>query len=254
MNERTLLDVAFVRRRRAELGLSIRAISAQVGLSTTSYTMIENGHGHEVVTLDTVLRLARALGTTVDGLMVGAGAEAKDIDEDDDDPARLGAVLFAVGKLTPVGTLLEVLDWSLDRLHQAEGRLAQTLGTCGMALRRNGNQLAITGAVDAVDTGTLEAAVRRHLHRDHLSVTEARLLRQVEHGDVPTQPSNPERVAMQTLVNAGLVMFASPAAKNTEAPMVLSDDVRYSLLLDEDPDASVPPRRRRRSVASVAKA
>ncbi|HAM02640.1 MAG TPA: hypothetical protein DCQ30_10530 [Acidimicrobiaceae bacterium] len=121
-----------------------------------------------------------------------------------------------------------------------------------MSLRRNGHQLAIVGTVDAVDSATLEAAVRRHLHRDHVSNTEARLLRQVEHGDVPTEPSNHERVGLQTLVNARLVSFGSPTTKSTEAPIMLSEDVRFSLMLDEDPDASVPSRRRRRSTATVA--
>ncbi len=113
MSERALLDAALVRRRRPEMGLSVRTVSGELGVTATMYTALENGHGHDVVTLDTVLRLARVLGTTVEALLVDEVEEPNAVDEEDD-PARLGAVLVAVGKLTPVGTLIEVLDWPLD--------------------------------------------------------------------------------------------------------------------------------------------
>lgn len=95
------------------MGLSVRTVSGELGVTATMYTALENGHGHDVVTLDTVLRLARVLGTTVEALLVDEVEEPNAVDEEDD-PARLGAVLVAVGKLTPVGTLIEVLDWPLD--------------------------------------------------------------------------------------------------------------------------------------------
>lgn len=75
----------------------------------------------------------------------------------------------------------------------------------------------------------------------------------LENGDVPTQPSNAERVAMGVLVNAGLVAFAEAPAKAAEAPMVLSGDVRFSLMLDEDPpETGAKPASRRRSPVTVS--
>ena len=46
------------------------------------------------------------------------------------------------------------------------------------------------------------------------------------HGDAPTQPSDPERVAQGVLVNAGLVSFGASSTSTCESPMVPSDDVR----------------------------
>jgi hypothetical protein len=100
----------------------------------------------------------------------------------------------------------------------------------------------------------MKAALRRHLGRDHLNLTEARMLRHVEHGDAPTQPSNPERVALGTLVRAELIGTGDARGKTAEAPLCLSEDVHFSLMLDEAPDAGNhgPTPRPRRSPATAA--
>lgn len=238
------LNVQVLRARRAELGLSVRAIAAEAGLTGNGYVALEKGYGHDALSYGTVVRLARVLGLTLDELVADKPAS----NEEEDDAAALGVLLYSIGTLTPVGALTEVLDWPLDRLHRAEGELARRLEGVGARLRRSGARLAVVPANDAVDAKVLEAALRRHLGRDHVKLTEARMLRHVEHDDVPTQPSNPERVAMGVLVNAGLVAFGEPPTKTAEAPLVLSEDVRFSLMLEEDPnDEGTAPRRRRRS-------
>ena len=116
----------------------------------------------------------------------------------------------------------------------------------GIALVRHNARIGLGRAEGVVESEVLQKVLRKHLGRDHVSITEARLLRNIEHGNAPTQPNNSERVAQGMLVNAGLVTFG-PSGSTSEAPLALSDDVRFSLLLDEEPILSAPPRRPRRS-------
>jgi transcriptional regulator with XRE-family HTH domain len=261
---RHILNTAMMRRRRAELGISARQLATMVGMTSPSYVAVENGGGNPDIGLDAAVRLAAALGVSLDYL-VRTAPPAEDNDDvvgdavdgenaTGDDAAALGALLFTTGTLTPVGTLLEVLDRPLERLHAAETELAQRLQMVGLAIRRSISRLALVGDRTAISEGVLKGAVRRHIGRDHLSITEARMLRQVQYGDAPTQPSNPERVAMGVLVNAGLVDFGSSPSPTAEAPVILSEDVRFSLLLDDDQDDSAEPTRRRRSPATTSPA
>jgi hypothetical protein len=87
--------------------------------------------------------------------------------------------------------------------------------------------------VDAVDGQVLTAALRRHIARDGLALGEARMLDRIVRGDLPKEPSNPEMVATGVLLNASLITHGIPAAPGRTAPLVLTDDVRFSLLLDE---------------------
>jgi hypothetical protein len=255
MGTRALLNLPLLRHRRTELGFSIRAVAEAIGITGPAYTAIEGGFGHAELPLVTVVRLGALLGLGLDQLVESAGdAPATPPTADTDalaaDASALGAVLFATRTLTPVGTLCEVHGWSLERLHAAERALEHELSHVGIALCRQNARLNLARAAQAVDDKVLQRALRMHLGRDHLSVIEARLLHHIEHGDVPTQPSNPERVALGMLTNAGLVITTPGRAKG-EAPLVLAEDVCFSLMLDEDPEPAARPRRRRRSPASA---
>ena len=144
-------------------------------------------------------------------------ADKPTTEEVDGDAVALGTLLLSVGVLTPVSALAEALGWPLDRLHQAVVELARRLEGVGASLRRSTARLAIVTVSIAVTPETLQTTLRRHLGRDHVRFQEARILRHVEHRNVPTQPSNTEHVGMGVLVNAGLVAFGEPPMK-TEAP------------------------------------
>jgi hypothetical protein len=167
--------------------------------------------------------------------------------------AALGSLLLTLGELTPVGTLMEALGWSLERLRAAEDFLSNLLETVGMRINRSNARLAIVPGASAVDAVVRKQAVRQGMARNHVGLTEARVLRHILAGNAPTQPSNPERVAQGVLVNAGLLTFGSSSSAQNETPVSLSDDARYSLMVDEDPvrgDSPIP--RSRRSRATVA--
>jgi transcriptional regulator with XRE-family HTH domain len=245
------LDTALIRRRRAELGISVRAAAESIGLSGPTFTRLESGIDHGGLELVVVVRLASLLGVSLDQLIVQGGRDVASSGEtagDATDVAALGAVLFATQTHTPVGTLCEVHGWTLARLHEAEVALDAALCHVGITLSRQNARLGLARAEGAVDRDVLERSLRKHQGRDHVSITEARLLHHVEHGDAPTQPSNAERVALGMLVNAGLITFGSSRPRG-EAPLILSEDVRFSLLIDEEPSPHAAPRRPRRSPA-----
>ena len=196
-----------------------------------TYTAIENGYGTDRLELGPLVRLTRALGVSLDQLVVDPATDEAEAAADGD-AAALGALLHAAGAAVPSGAICEVLGWDFDRLHAAVGALESSLAGCGLALRRTNARLSIVRA-EAIDQGVLKAAIRRQLGREHVSVAEARMVRRVEAGTAPQSPSNPETVTLGVLVNAGLVAFSEQRSRQTEAPMVLADDVRYSLFLDE---------------------
>ena len=244
------LDTALIRRRRAKLGLSARAVASELGITGAGYTAIESGLGNQSIDLGTLVRLSSALGLSVGELL---GTPPTPTEEEADDAAALGALLLTLGERTPVGSLLEALEWTLERLHAAERGLSGGLARVGMRIHRSNSSLAIVPGVTAVADEARVRAVRQGMARNHVSLQEARMLRHIVAGDTPTQPSNPERVALAVLINAGLVAFEPAQSPKTEAPIVLAADVRYSLLLDEMPDEAAPvSARRRRSPATVA--
>ena len=127
-----LINSDLLRRRRAELGLSLREVASAAGLTGPTYVAIENGVTTSDPGLEAATRLARALGLSLDAL-VSADAEAAQ----DDDAAVLGALVAISETLTPVGALAELLAWPLERLHAAEVELSVRLAGVGLALRRS---------------------------------------------------------------------------------------------------------------------
>jgi transcriptional regulator with XRE-family HTH domain len=230
------VDGAFLRRRRAELGLSAREVADALGVSAPSYLALEGGHGTATVEFRTAARIAQILGLTLEDVVAWSTDPAAVDSPDrapDGDAAALGALLHATGTLTPVGALCEALGWDYDRLHRAEEVLAERLASCGLRLHRKTARLSIARAVGAVDPSVLKSLVRRQLARENVSLAEARMIRRIQQGRAPRTPSNAESVTFGVLVNAELVTFVEPSRRGTEREMVLSEDVAFSLFLTE---------------------
>lgn len=81
----------------------------------------------------------------------------------------------------------------------------------GLVLHRLGNRVAIKGSGD-VDGDLVASAVRSHLNRDGLNITEMRLLRRILDDDTSPQPTNSEQVALGVLANAASSNPMAPAA------------------------------------------
>lgn len=223
-----VLDGALVRRRRAALGLSARAVAASLGVSGTVVTRLENGMNHAEVSVAQVARLAELLGVDVTDLFLDAHSDAPD-----DDVAALGALLHESDVVAPAGALREALGWTPKRLSQTLDALDNQLRRVGMRLSRVANRYRIVRDLTAASEGALADLLRAHVARDGLNLTEASMLARVARGDVPREPTNPETVAIGTLLNAGLVEPGPAPARHSEKPLLLTAEVRFSLLLDE---------------------
>jgi transcriptional regulator with XRE-family HTH domain len=234
--DRLLLDVDRIRRRRVELRLSQRTVAAAIGTASGVVVGIERGTNHRDLTIAQLARLADTLGLDVVDLFA-TPAPAADTTKADaapdaggDDAAVVGAMVELAGILTPITALAEAAGWTLQRANDALDVLEERLRSSGLRLHRQPGKVAIVRAVIGEDTDRIRTLVRTHLNRDGVSATEARMLRRIAAGTTPQNPSNPEAVALGVLANAGLIETADGGTG--KAPVwVLADDVRHSLLL-----------------------
>ena len=228
---KTILDGAFVRRRRAELGLSTRAVGAALGTSGSVVVRIESGDNHPDLTLGVITQLADLLGVNVADLFASSHTQDR-ADTSTDDVRALGSLLFAAESNTPAAALRDALGWTQVRTKATLTELATRLQDVGLLLSSVAYRHRIVRDATAANDEELASLVRAHVTRDGLNLTEASMLARIARGDAPRDPSNPETVAIRTLVNAGLVTLGQRPTSTAEVPLILSDEVRFSLLTD----------------------
>jgi len=242
-----MLNAALIHRRRTELRLSQRALASHVNTTGSFIRNVEAGGNHRDVTLSQLERLAAALALDISDLVItdapveGPGADPTGVaspepalcegaDPPEADAATLGGLLHAAGVLTPTSSLVEVLEWSYERLDAALADLDARLRCCGMRIHRLHHRVGIERDLHAVDAETLQAAVRRHLAVDNINVTEARMLHRLYSDQgLPRDPSNADGVAIAVLVNAGLI----EASDENPGAWALAADVNVALLVGE---------------------
>ncbi|WP_286968127.1 MULTISPECIES: hypothetical protein [Arsenicicoccus] len=151
------------------------------------------------------------------------------------DIATVGSLLADVKVLVPVEALADALDWDLTRVLAALDGLDTTLRPAGLRVHRLHHDVRIARTVTTVDPQTLKALWHIHFARRSLTITQARLLRQIRDGDVRLASNmETQKVRLPELSNAGLIVAASAEIGST-AKWELTPDVRYSLMLDEMP-------------------
>lgn len=152
--------------------------------------------------------------------------------------------MYTTGVLTPLSAIADALDWPTDRVRRAVDHLDEELRRVGLRIHRLNSTVSLRQAVDAVGPDALAGALRRHLARDGISLSEARMLHQLALGTRKRTLSNAETVALGVLGNAELISYGPAPDKSSEAPVLLTDDVRYSLMLDNTPAPAPAPARR----------
>jgi transcriptional regulator with XRE-family HTH domain len=208
-----LLNTEFIKRRRVELGLSTRALASAIRTTASGLRAFERDASQGDLTLALLERLARALACDVTGLFSRDRTvqETSVMTSAAGDAGTVGQLLQTTGVLTPVAALAEVTGWSKRRVDDALDELEQRLPRVGLTLHRLGSRVSIRPAGD-VDGDLVAGAVRAHINRDGLNITEVRLLRRILDGDMPPQPTNAEQVALGVLVNARLVVADGPGS------------------------------------------
>ncbi|MGY6502200.1 MAG: helix-turn-helix domain-containing protein [Acidimicrobiales bacterium] len=224
MNTTNVLNTEFIKRRRVELGLSVRQLSAAVGTSNNGLRSLEPDANQAEINIGLLDKLANALCCTIDDLIARPApvdrAEAPE-DPDDDDSAALGRILHTTRVLTPIPALAEITGWDHQRLEVAIDTLEQQLPHVGLVLHRLGDKVTIRASAD-VDGDQVAAALRSHINRDGLILSEIRLLRRILDGDCPTQPNNAEQVALGVLANARLIQPDGPGGWMPHPDVVFS--------------------------------
>lgn len=228
-----ILDVEAIRRRRAEAGLSHRAVASALGVSSSVIKRLETGTNHPDLTVGQLARLADLLAVNVADLITkprrspdGPDPSPADETSPDDDAAVVGSLLATTKVLTPTTAVAEATGWPVPRVHAALEVLADRLPATGQQLRRHQHLVALARAVTDDDADRIRAALRIHLARNGVSAGEVRLLRRIHAGTVPKVLGNADSVTLGVLANAQLI------ASDDGATWGLTDDVRYSLLLD----------------------
>lgn len=241
-----LLNAALIRERRLELGLSERRLAALMGpsVSQTIIRSLEAGTNHGDLTLGDLNRLADLLSLNLADLLTtpeeqkassagdAAGPESL-TDLLDCAVPKVSAVLFEIGRLTPLGAVSSTTGLTLDELAVVLDGLDTRLAPVGLGVHRLGHEVKIARRHDVGSRDMLEAAWREHLGRMGPIITQVRLLRRAARGQVPKTLGNADRVAAGQLVNAGILDRAPSGG------VTLSADAAYSLLLPTEHSESV---------------
>lgn len=233
-----ILDGPAIRRRRESLGLSQRSLASSLGVTGNVIRLLEAGGNHDDLTLGFLTRLAGALAVEPTTLLSRPTDEQPSGPVDAGpagDAAQVGALLQATGVLTPKAALCDSTGWNLGRLEEALDRLEQLLPGVGLRLHRLQNRVTIERSVEASTPDNLKTIVRKHLARDGLNLTEGRLLRQIQTGNAPRDPTNPETVALGVLLNACLILEGDAAGPASQPPWTLAPEVAASLHPQDKP-------------------
>lgn len=231
-----ILDCDRIRRRRVELNLSHRTVASALGTASGVVTGIERGTNHNELSVSQLRRLADLLTVEITDLFTTSEASTEPEPDDDDDAATLGKLLATTAVLTPVSALVEATGWPLQRTRSALDVLAERLAGTGQRLHRLNGQAGIVSRAAAADVKPTKAILRSHLARDGVSVSEARMMRRIETGQMPKLLGNADSVAVGVLANAQLI------DADEKGTWRLTDDVRYSLLLEPTASGRVPGR------------
>lgn len=240
------IDPRKVRALRQRRGLTESYLGALCGVTSTVIRGIERGRPQEDLSLRFVMGLAAELNVPIHELLTDDYRPPRpepNTTEDQvaDDARALGALLLAVGERLPADAICEVFDWDFTRLDEAGAALAALLEPAGGLLVESDGDLAIADDVCPVEPEAIAAASRAAFIRRRPTVPELRIVVRALEGKL-TRLENSDTfsgVTVGRLRTVGLLANADKPLSDKADPPILSDDVRYSLLLDGHDDGTI---------------
>lgn len=238
-----LLDCELLRRRRRELGISLRALAKALGATPPVIVALERGDNHGDLPLSQVLALAEALALSPAELFAAppgtplAEPAPKGASEGPADAAErlapvLAALLHTTGVLTSREALAEATGHDLPTVTSALDHLEVMLSGTGLRVHQLAGDVALARTATAVDPELLRTLLRLHHDRRSVTLSEAQALSDIVRGRIKNvNGSNARRVALGAVTNAGHV--------RTDA-LELSSDCRFSLFLDDESETRTP--------------
>lgn len=230
-----MLDGALVRRRRGELGYTESHLGALCGVSGSIIRRLESGFAQDDLSMRFVAQLVEALGVAFSDLVVRDGTSPMPVDTAERPTAgeRLGSLLMTAGGPVPYEAISDTLGWDHTTITAAAAALHRALEHAGLVLVDAGDTLCIAGDVTPIDADTATAAVRAAFARRRPTIPELRIVSRLADGTVVRREAldTPTGMTIARLRAVG-ILAPGKAVNMTGDPPELSEDVRFSLMLD----------------------
>ena len=232
-----IVDGNLVSRRRGELGLTDSYLGALCGVSAGVIRRIESGWAQDELSARFIELLADRLEVPLSALLAGAERKSDPIVDSSSSAqspgARLGAVLATAGEPVPFEALTRLLGWSQPELDQATIELHQALKHAGCVLVDAGDALSISSDVTAISAEEAIAASKAAFGLRRPNLGELRVVHKLLNGTIQRREDSDlsQSRAVHRLRVVG-VLEASDPTKIKSDPLILSEDVAFSLLAD----------------------
>ena len=196
-----ILDTELLVERRLAQGLSQAALAKELGLpSTQTVVGLERGTNHERLTLHQLARLAIVLGVHPAELFAKPTSGAKPTA----DSLKVEEALANLKKKIHPEDLARGFGWTLKRTNQAFRDLRGQRASAGERVHYSGGRWGFTPGRAAVTSDQLARLERACTTRDHLSVSQARVLLAVARDRVDgrwmADASEDQRIAIAKLL------------------------------------------------------
>jgi transcriptional regulator with XRE-family HTH domain len=239
------LNAQLIRDRRIELRLSVRDMAKVLGTSITTIATIESPREYGEIPLRMLCKLADVLALNITDLLLHDPAPAPADRElaryvvdplwpdptarppDPDLVAKVASILFELRHLTAPAVIAAALDITTSDVEAAVTAMGPFLSALGLRAHRLRGDVAIVRMTDVPGRDELRAAWQQDYAQRSMTLMQARMLHAVWRGGFqPSNMSNPERVVLAQLVNAGLVELPVATGANTAT---LAAEVRECL-------------------------
>lgn len=233
-----LLDPRQVRHRRLQLGLTESYLGSLCGVSSSVIRRLESGWPQDDLSARFITLLAEQLGTAVADLL--ADSHQEDVDDaaveerTAADARQVGALLLAVAEPVPADAVCEVLDMGFDRLDDAVALLNVMLDEAGGIVVDTGSTLTIADDMADIDRDVVDEAMAATFARRRPNLPELRAIHEMVQGKV-VRREDLDTATGRTLArlrSIGVLANADKPIGVKSDPPILSEDVRYSLVLD----------------------
>lgn len=141
--------------------------------------------------------------------------------------AKVASILFELRHLTAPAVIAAALGITTSDVEAAAIAMGPFLSALGLRLHKLRGDIGIVRVADVPARDELRAAWQQDYAQRSMTLSQARMLYAVWQGGFqPSNMSNPERVVLAQLVNAGLVELPVATGANT---VTLTAEVRQSV-------------------------